>query len=215
MTETAWMIENHAGQPEWWTGDGWTTDAGHGLRFARKQDAEVILQKEKLHYCCVRDSKEAAVDYFGNQHPEPSDSGQGEAEPCAKYIEVEMRWRDEVVRYIRKREAGYALTPYQDDCIKRLALLAPRKPEIAEPSALAVVEKIHLLCADKVLVHKHEVAALIDAYAGARAEKAEGEAKRKDAALLRIAELTDESSGGPWTHDIQRIARAALASARG
>jgi hypothetical protein len=51
--EIGWLIEKRTSTPEWWTGDNWSTDAGIGLRFARKIDAENIIKKEKLFYCSV------------------------------------------------------------------------------------------------------------------------------------------------------------------
>lgn len=47
MTETGWLIE-WFGHQKWWNGEGYgmqdfTSDSFRAVRFARKQDAEVVM----------------------------------------------------------------------------------------------------------------------------------------------------------------------------
>jgi len=44
--ETAWLIERTPsnGIPHWWTGGAWTTDSLAAVRFARRCDAEAVIE---------------------------------------------------------------------------------------------------------------------------------------------------------------------------
>ena len=49
MTESGWLIERTSTPPKWWTGcdsgfgEAWTTDSLSAVRFARKEDAEMVI----------------------------------------------------------------------------------------------------------------------------------------------------------------------------
>jgi hypothetical protein len=62
--ETGWLIETAIdGRPHWWNGhafkaDEWTCDSLQAIRFARKEDAEVVMAR-----CCVAREPMSATEH--------------------------------------------------------------------------------------------------------------------------------------------------------
>lgn len=65
--ETGWLIERPATadlEPKWWhPQNGWTKNAGRGLRFARKEDADAYIASGRFT-CDV-----LAVEHAWHDHP--------------------------------------------------------------------------------------------------------------------------------------------------
>lgn len=52
--DMAWLIEKrdpNTGQSLYWDAVGWTTDSLLGVRFARKSDAAVVIDRQRLEGC--------------------------------------------------------------------------------------------------------------------------------------------------------------------
>jgi hypothetical protein len=211
--EIGWMIEKRCGPPEWYTGNGWSTDAGEGLRFARKADAEIILKKEKLHYCSVPvEATEHAWDlgaYLPASRPQPEAAKDvreldllGVGDSDIAIISREVNWlahysryptegpvreiRDALARLASAREQGECKVSVKDcpKCVKVYGWLD--QANFRKNEYLARAEKAEADCRKAMEASQEEVNALV-----ARAELAERKGESGEYGFI-------EPSGSAW-----------------